>query len=282
VIVSAAVDRVVIGAVKFTGDRGKIHGDDVRNLLRLRNDSAGAMPDARTMNFTEQTPVAEIARRYPSSVHVFERFGIDFCCGGKRPLRVACEEQGLSFEELEQALRAVAAVRGDDPHQWTQEPLHALIDHIVGAYHVALRDELPRLETMAVKVASVHGAKAPALARIQDCLGELSADLNDHMWKEELILFRSIRAIEAGATPAVLPLSAPISTMEVDHDRAGRLLAELRELTDDYVAPAWGCETVRALYRGLAELERSMHVHVHLENNILFPRALRLAGAARG
>jgi regulator of cell morphogenesis and NO signaling len=234
------------------------------------------------MTITERTTVAEIAARYPSSVHVFERFGIDFCCGGTRPVRAACEEQGLSFEEFEQALRAVAGAGGDDTHQWTNEPLHALIDHIVGTYHLALREDLPRLETMAVKVASMHGAKSPAIARIQDCLGELSAELNDHMWKEEQILFRAIRAIEAGSTSAAMPLSGPISVMGQEHDHVGRLLAELRELTDDYVAPVWACETVRALYRGLAELERSIHVHVHLENNVLFPRALRLAGAAHG
>ena len=229
------------------------------------------------MSITDTTTIAEIAAEYPSSIRVFQRFGIDFCCGGRRPVRVACEEQGLSFEALEQALNRAEAVPAAGVRDWTHEPLHALIDHIVTTYHMALRNDLPRLEAMATKVAGVHAAKSANLSRIQDCLGELSADLNQHMWKEELILFRAIRAMESSGLHSSMGISAPISVMEHEHDHAGRLLAELRTLTDDYVAPEWGCGTVRALYRGLAELEAAMHVHVHLENNILFPRALQLA-----
>lgn len=230
------------------------------------------------MSITERTTVAEIAAAHPASVRVFERFGIDFCCGGQRPLHAICEEQGLSLAEIERALDAATA-SAPETRDWTQAPLHELIDHIIDTYHTPLREDLPRLEQMAAKVAEVHGEKSRRLWRVHDCLGELSADLNDHMWKEELILFRAIRGIEAGSLTSSTAISAPISMMEHEHDRAGRLLTELRELTDDYVSPEWGCATVRALYQGLAELEAAMHVHVHLENNILFPRALRMAKA---
>lgn len=229
------------------------------------------------MTITETKTVGEIAAEYPATVRVFQRHGIDFCCGGKRPVRVACEEQGVSFEELEKELDSAAAAAAAEGRDWTHAPLHELIDHIVSTYHAALREDLPRLEAMASKAASVHAAKSANFARIHDVLGELSAELNEHMWKEEMILFRAIRAIEAGALTSGMVISAPISVMEHEHDHAAHLLLNLRELSDDYVVPEWGCGTVHALYQGLAELESAMHVHVHLENNILFPRALQLA-----
>jgi regulator of cell morphogenesis and NO signaling len=230
------------------------------------------------MSVTETVTVAEIATQQPSSIRVFQRFGIDFCCGGKRPLQTVCAEQGLSFDELAGALDAAqrSSVSGD--HDWTVAPLHALIDHIVVTYHDALREDLPRLEALAAKVVAVHGTKSAALARIDQTLRDLSAELLDHMRKEEMVLFPAIDAIERGQFLTAIPLSAPITVMEHEHDHAGALLDELRRLTGEYVVPYWGCATVRALYQGLAELESAMHIHVHLENNILFPRALRAAG----
>lgn len=230
------------------------------------------------MTITETTTIGAIAAAVPSSVRVFERYGVDFCCGGKRPLGDVCQEQGLSFADIAGAIEASAAERRDDERDWTQEPLGALIDHILMTYHAPLREELPRLEAMASKVAGVHGSKVDFLAQLVDIVGELSADLNDHMHKEETVLFPAIRALDEGHGRNGGWISAPIAVMEQEHDRAGELLAELRRLTGQYVAPAWACETFRALYCGLEELEASMHVHVHLENNVLFPRALRAAG----
>lgn len=231
------------------------------------------------MIITEQTRVAEIATAVPSSVRVFQRFGIDFCCGGKTSLGVVCEEQGLSFAEVATAIEASSATPAEE-RDWTAAPLGALIDHIVSTYHDGLREKLPRLEAMATKVAGVHAAKAPLLAHIQDIVGELSADLRDHMQKEERVLFPAMRAFEGGVGRHDGWIAAPITVMEQEHDRAGELLSELRRLSGDYLAPEWGCNTLRALYQGLAELEASMHVHVHLENNVLFPRALKQEAAA--
>ncbi len=229
------------------------------------------------MTISESTTVADIATSIPASVRVLQRHGIDFCCGGRRQLGVVCEEQGLSFREVARDIAWAAADVAPDTRDWAREPLHALIDHIVAAYHNPLRDELPRLEIMATKVARVHGAKDAALARISHIVGELSADLNEHMQKEEQVLFPSIRAIEVGDRHGSQPqwIAAPIGVMESEHERAGELLAELHALTSGYVVPEWACATARALYQGLAELEREMHVHVHLENNVLFPRALQ-------
>ena len=234
------------------------------------------------MVITEHTTVGDIAAAIPSSVRVFQRHGIDFCCGGRTPLSVACRERGVSFDEVARAVEAAAAPAEPEDRDWAREPLRELIDHIVGTYHTPLRSELPRLEVMAAKVASVHGAKAPHLSRIKALVSELSDDLSLHMQKEERVLFPAIRAIEDDRQ-LVIPIGMPIGVMEQEHDRAGELLSELRAVTGGYVAPAWACGTFQALYQGLAELESDMHVHVHLENNVLFPRALDAArGAAQG
>lgn len=225
------------------------------------------------MTITERTTVAEIAAAIPASVRVFQRHGIDFCCGGKMPLVAACQQHGVAFSEIARAIEAAAAGPAPDERDWNRAPVPELIDHIVATYHDALREELPRLESMAAKVHRVHGPHAPYLGRLDAIVTELSADLRAHMRKEELVLFPAIRAVDAGRE-AGMPISAPISVMEHEHDQAGALLAELRAITEGYVAPEWACETFRALYHGLAELESSMYVHVHLENNVLFPRAL--------
>jgi len=231
------------------------------------------------MTITESTTVADIASSHPSSVRVFQQHGIDFCCGGKTALAVACQEVGVPFADVVGAIEASTQNQPDD-RDWNAEPLHALIDHIVATYHDPLREELPRLESMAAKVSRVHGGKAPHLARLEAIVSELSADLRSHMRKEEMVLFPSIRTIERGQGQLSLSLATPIGVMEAEHDRAGALLAELRTITDGYVAPEWACETFRALYHGLSELESAMHVHVHLENNILFPRTLAVIARA--
>lgn len=225
------------------------------------------------MTITETTTIAEIASAVPSSVRVFQRHGIDFCCGGRIPLAVACEEQGLPFAEIAGAIAASAAAPDTEERDWTRESLQALIDHIIGTYHDSLREELPRLESMAARVSRVHGAKAQQLARLAAIVTELSAELRAHMREEETALFPAIRAIEFGRHAAI-PVSARITVMEHEHDRVGALLSELRALTGGYAVPQWACDTFRALYHGLGELESAMHVHVHLENNVLFPRAL--------
>ena len=233
------------------------------------------------MTITESTSVAEVAAALPASVRVFQRHGVDFCCGGKKPLGVVCEEQGLSFAELADAIERAAAAPAVAPQDWTRAPLHVLIDHIVTTYHDSLREDLPRLETLAARVLRVHGGREPRLlGRIEAIVAELSTDLNEHMRKEELVLFPMIRAVEAKSAATGPGIAAPIRVMEWEHDRAGELLAELGTITSGYDAPRWACETLRALFHGLEQLEAAMHVHVHLENNVLFPRALQLASEA--
>ena len=233
------------------------------------------------MSITEQTTITDIAREVPSSVRVFQQHGIDFCCGGKRTLGAVCQEQGLSFAEIAEEIRTSAVQPDKGERDWSREPLTALTGHIVKTYHQPLRQELPQLESMAAKLARVHGAKAPHLQQVNALLRELSAELQAHMQKEELVLFPAIETLES-AGRAAIGISAPIAVMEHEHDHAGDLLAELRKVTGGYEVPDWGCDTFHALYRGLADLEAAMHVHVHLENNLLFPRALALAAGPAG
>jgi regulator of cell morphogenesis and NO signaling len=236
------------------------------------------------MTITPDTQVAAIATALPASIRVFQRFGIDFCCGGKRPLSEVCAEHQVPFQDVAAALEA-ARVRPSDDRDWTQARLTELVDHIIRRYHDSLREELPRLQAMSAKVLDVHGAKLPeTLPRLNAALSELAADLESHMAKEEMILFPAVNELEAaqaaGRAPQTrFPLGAlrmPIAVMEQEHERAGELLATLREATDGYAPPDWACNTFRGLYQGLEELEGDMHVHVHLENNILFPRAAEL------
>lgn len=230
------------------------------------------------MRIEETTTIADIAAALPGSVPVFQRHGIDFCCGGKQPLSGVCRDRGLNFTAIVADIECSLTAGTGEQRDWSRESLGSLIGHILTTYHRPLRDELPRLQAMARKVAEVHGRKAPHLIKVAGIIVKLAAELTAHMRKEEIVLFPAIEALEGGT--AVVPISAPIAVMQHEHDDTGALLAELRTLTGGYEPPEWGCATLRALYHGLAELESAMHVHVHLENNILFPRAMRLIAAA--
>lgn len=233
------------------------------------------------MTFTADTTVAEIATGVPASVKTFLRYGIDFCCGGKVALGAACRDRGVDYEEVARAIHASAVDPAGPERDWRNAEPGELADHIVSRFHDPLREDLPALQQLAARVLASHGDKDPDLARgISSALGELTAELLQHMAKEEAVLFPAIRRLDRGAR-AGIPIDMPIAVMEQEHEHAGALLARLRALTSGYQVPAWGCRTVRALYSGLERLEREMHLHVHLENNILFPRALEAAGLGR-
>jgi regulator of cell morphogenesis and NO signaling len=204
------------------------------------------------------------------ATRVFSRHAIDYCCGGGRPLQEACEEKGLDTEallgEVEEELETSDVLE----ESWDEAPLNDIIEHILAAYHAPLAEELPRLASMARKVLAVHGDKdRERLSEILDVYLGLKADLEQHMAKEEQILFPLIQSGQGALA------NGPISVMEREHDSAATALRRLRELTNDYEVPKEACNTWRALWHGLAALEESLHRHIHLENNILFPRALK-------
>jgi regulator of cell morphogenesis and NO signaling len=213
--------------------------------------------------------VKDIVIAHPMATRVFGRHQIDFCCRGGIPLREACEKKGLDADAVVSELETDLAGSGDDPDQWAEAPLGDLIDHILATYHGPLRTELPRLEQMARKVHAVHGERMPeVLSELVEVFDALQEELGSHMLKEEQILFPMINAGQG------MDAGAPIAMMEDEHASAGAALARIRELTNDFTPPEGACNTWRGLWAGLSELETQMHQHIHLENNILFPRTI--------
>ena len=212
--------------------------------------------------------LADLAVEHPGASRVFHQHGLDFCCHGRVSLQDACEKAGLDtatlLTELEQATRDV-----EDPVRYDQIPLEQLIEHLLERFHADHREELPRLLEMARKVEQVHADKASCPKGLAAHLEHMLESLDEHMQKEEQVLFPMIQAGRGRMA------GMPISVMEEEHrDHAGNL-AKLRELAHGFEAPPEACATWRALYSGLHELERLLMEHVHLENNVLFPRALR-------
>ena len=221
------------------------------------------------MTIDTETTVGQMATEHPLATRVFARHEIDYCCGGGRPLGEVCSEKKLDTEVILAEIRKELEAPGSSEERWDQAPLGVLIDHILEVYHRPLDEELPRLETMARKVHQVHGDKDPErLTALLNTYVALKAELEQHMLKEEQILFPMIKQGQ-GAMAA-----GPVSVMQHEHDVAGTALRRLRELTNGYTVPEEACNTWRALWHGLAALEDALHRHIHLENNILFPRAL--------
>jgi regulator of cell morphogenesis and NO signaling len=223
------------------------------------------------MNIHSDSQVGRIAAEYPIATRVFSRYGIDYCCGGGVPLAAACESRGLDTDSvLEEIEKEVGPVPASDDG-WTGAPLEDLVAHILAAYHRPLWEELPRLEAMARKVLQVHREKEPEmLPELYSVYLGLKSELEMHMEKEEQILFPMIRQGQGFLA------DGPIAVMREEHEVAGTALKRIRELTNDYEVPPRACNTWRALWHGLAALEDSLHQHIHLENNILFPRALEI------
>ncbi len=231
--------------------------------------------------------VAEIAANSLEAVRVFERLGIDYCCGGKRPLADACSEKGYDTAAVEREIEAAIAGSGEAVEDWNTAPLRSLIDHIVGRHHEYLRRELPPLAARVNKVYNVYNQRyGPTLTGLPEVFSALQAELEMHTRKEEMILFPAIisaeKAVSAGASLPPTPFGTvanPIRMMEAEHDSAGGALARIREITNEYSIPDYACVTYKAMISGLKELEQDLHIHIHLENNILFPRAIKLEAA---
>jgi len=235
------------------------------------------------MTFDKNQTVREIAIHNPATVRVFENFGIDYCCGGKRTLHEACASVNAPIDRVMEALgeSEVNGISSEDA--WTGRSFADLTAHIVRRHHRYVREECPRIELLLQKVVNRHGEAHPELGTIQDTFVALSQELFAHMMKEERVLFPFLEAMEAAARtgqPAPLGCFAsvelPIARMLADHDDAGMLLAKMRDLSGGYRAPEGSCPSYRGLYQALEEFERDLHHHVHLENNILFPRAVEM------
>lgn len=223
------------------------------------------------------TTVGEIVRSAPARSRIFENLGIDYCCGGKKPLAEACRAKGLDPSTVVAMLSALDGSEGGSTVNVDSMSLSELCDHIETVHHGYLRDELPRLDFMTRKVAAVHGDHEPRLFEVRRVFESFQADMNSHTSEEDDVVFPAIRELERQEdepSSARSKVAELIAKLESEHEKAGAALEHLKELTDNYAPPEWACNTFRALYDGLAHLEKQTHEHVHKENNVLFPKAL--------
>jgi regulator of cell morphogenesis and NO signaling len=238
------------------------------------------------MNLNEQTTVGEIAAENPAATRLFESHHVDFCCGGQKTLGDACRELGISAQQILAELEHAVQTPNQSARDWTKASLTALTEHIVATHHEYLKREMPRLQQMTAKVVQAHGKNhGDSLNALAGIFAALKDELDAHLHKEEMVLFPYITRLESFRNAGVQPLPPPFGTvanpihmMLAEHDNAGHALQEMRRVTGDYTVPPDGCATYRALFQGLQEMEADLHTHIHLENNILFPKAIRLEG----
>lgn len=228
--------------------------------------------------------IAQIAIENPVAAREFEKLGIDYCCGGKRTLEQACTTANLSVDEVLSRLEKLSTEqKATDRQDFSNMSLTDLIGHITTTHHVFVRRESPRIQELATKVAAKHGATHPEVRQVPELFGALASELSVHLMKEEQILFPYVQQLEeaklAGepAPPAMFGTVAnPIHMMEREHDGAGEALRALRSVTNDYTLPEDACTSFQLLYQGLQAFEADLHQHIHLENNLLFPRSLAM------
>ena len=235
------------------------------------------------MKVDSQTTVRDIALKYPQAARMFESFGIDYCCGGKRPLEDACRQAHVAVDTVLEVLRRPVAAEEVRDDRWNSASLEELADHIIGVHHAFVRRESPRLTELARKLRARHESAHPELRRVDELFGALATELALHMLKEEQVLFPMIKRLEKArqadgtSGASFCGIEFPIQRMTAEHDEAGEALRSIRSLTAAFQPPVGACPSFRAFYQGLEEFERDLHRHIHLENNILFPRAVEMA-----
>ncbi len=242
-----------------------------------------------TLPINVHTTVRDIVVKDPGARKVLELYGVDYCCGGGKMLKVAVAEAGVDLQQVVEALQQAAAARATSASieecDWSTASLTKLTDHIENKHHAYMDQVLPRLGNLFSKVLRAHGANhGEVLTPLQTVFSELRRELEMHLEKEEQVLFPYIREMDAsvaatGEVPAIHcgTVQNPIQQMEVEHESAGNALARMRTLTGNYTLPNDACLTFSALFETLQEMEADLHEHIHLENNILFPRTVAMA-----
>jgi regulator of cell morphogenesis and NO signaling len=237
------------------------------------------------MSVTTEKTVRELALEQPGAARVFEKLGIDYCCGGQQTLEQACRAASIPVGEVLDALELAhhsGQAFAKDCH-WQTQPLADLISHIKNTHHKYTREEIARFGPLFDKVCAVHGGRHPELFELRTTFQGLAQELTTHMMKEEMVLFPYMERMEESVNQKepILPapfgtIRNPVSMMEHEHDSAGGALRALRTSSKGYAAPPDACVSYQTLYKTLAEFEADLHQHIHLENNILFPRAIAL------
>lgn len=229
------------------------------------------------LTLTPDVSVGQLVAERPGRAKIFEKYRIDYCCGGKLSVAAICEKKGIDPEALLAEIARAELVGDPTPEEtWLKRPIPELVAHILETHHAFLKEAMPRLEFLTTKVARVHGDDHPELHEVASVFAKFKADMEQHMGKEENVLFPLMLKIAAGQASASEGsfVAHPIRAMESEHDGAGRDLEKIRELTGDFVPPEGACNSYRAMLDGLLEIEADTFVHVHKENNVLFPRVL--------
>lgn len=231
-------------------------------------------------NFATKT-IREIALENPAATRIFEEYKIDYCCGGGHMFGDACRRAGVSPDDVRGRIQQLL-ISGETGSP-AGKTISELIDHILDKHHVFTKQEINRLSTLMEKVCTKHGPQHAQLYSLAEAFAELCADLIPHMDKEERVLFPFIRQLILSdannvsvARPPFRTVRNPVQMLMVEHDRDGAILKKMRDIAGDYVLPEGVCPSFGALYHGLGELERDLHQHIHLENNVLFPAAVKL------
>jgi regulator of cell morphogenesis and NO signaling len=226
--------------------------------------------------------VREIVLEHPGAAELFEKAGIDYCCGGATPLDEACQNAGASVDQIEGELAALAK-SPSTARNWEKEPLTELVRHINAKHHAFVREAVPRISARLEKVCGKHGENHPELNQITAVFHALGEELHMHLMKEENILFPYVESIERAQETKEPPAQScfgtvqnPIRMMMMEHDSAGSALRSIRQASQNYQVPADACTSFQLVYRELQEFEADLHQHIHLENNVLFPRTLQL------
>lgn len=227
--------------------------------------------------------IGEIVAKDYRKAQVFKKYGIDFCCGGKKTVAEACAKKGVDLQELEKELAASDQLRADSEHNFQKWDIGFLSDYIVNTHHQYIKDNTNFILEIAQKVARVHGPQHPELIKVAEVFERVGRDLLLHMMKEEKALFPRIKELaQLKKNGSTIPaenigfVSTPIQVMEIEHEQAGNDFEEIRTLTANYQLPADACRSYTVLFKKLEEYENDLNRHVHLENNILFPRAIQV------
>jgi regulator of cell morphogenesis and NO signaling len=235
------------------------------------------------MKINRETNVKDIVTSNPGAVRVLEQAGVDYCCGGGKSLHDACTQADVSSDEILVRLAHTADQLTPADADWLSAPLSALTQRICQKHHRYVREAISRIRELAKKVIAKHGANHPELASIESDFLALSREMVSHMQKEEQILFPYIEAVEKATNshtpiepPFFMTVRNPIQVMMREHDSAGELMKQIRKSSSQYAAPQDACTSFQLLYQELRAFEADLHEHVHLENNILFPRAVEM------
>ena len=230
------------------------------------------------MKTYKQTKIGDIVTQDFRAAEVFKKAGIDFCCGGSQSLEDACRDKKLDVAEIESELSKLENSEPGSSYKFNEWKLDFLCDYIVNTHHQTVMKLLPQLTFYTQKIAEVHGDNHPELSEIANLFAQVDTELRQHLCNEEEVLFPAIREVlKTNSAESKATIISEITRMTGEHEFAGGAMDKINELSHRYAVPEDGCNTYRVAYKLLEQFEDDLHIHVHLENNILYPKAMKLS-----